>query len=231
MKKKIRSILQLFDYVLAMGIFVIVVLYVFCGTKNNATDDSDIERNEILKSVIVWEADYSKEIESDIVYNLNLLPDSVLNSWLSKESSVVVCPNIKGYLDKEADITDDAGFKTENYYTIAYNLISSRGDEVVGSDIYILGSSDYINNSLLHEIGHYVYYEYFGSSTDYVLPSYETDSELFIENEQKNISYFLIPNEYFAEIFAYTVKNGTTELYQDTYKMQKIIKNFAEKNK
>lgn len=150
-----------------------------------------------------------------------MLPEDILNSWLSTDCKIVVCPNIKGYLD----IDDDFELPS-NSHTMAYNLITIKDDCVLGSNIYILGSYQTIDNSLLHEIGHYVYYACFDISEEYILPNYETHSTSFIENECNNVLYYMNAEEYFAEIFVYTVIHGTNDEYPDTSIMKKIIENF-----
>lgn len=223
MKRKIHAFMQIFEYVVALSIFAVVIMYAFnrpAQVSEYATHSNE-DRNETIKSIIVWDTDYSERLENLVVYNLNLLPESILESWLETDCSVVVCPNLKGYLD--ADIASEL---TGNSHSTAYNVISTSGDEVVGSDIYILGSSQIINSSLLHEIGHYVYYEYFGATTDYVLPNHETDCARFVETERDGHAYYLETEEYFAEIFAYTVLQGVNEEYPDTQVMKKIIDDF-----
>ena len=234
MKRILCSIFGLFEYVIVIFIFIMLIDYVLHGTEHDSNyaknepikiSESESERNGIIKSVIVWNTDYSKEIENSVIYNLNLLPDDVLDSWLSKDSSIIICPNVIGYLDvNDTDsITDETHGQDKAYYTNARNSIHTLNNSVIGSDIYILGSTYYVNNSLLHEIGHYVYYEHLGTSADYILPNFKTDSKKFAKNERKGFSYFTISDEYFAEIFAYTIKNGIVAEYNDTYVMEKII--------
>lgn len=223
MKQKIRSLMHVFEYVVAFIVLAVAVMYMFYrpAPVTEYISYGNTDRNEKIKSIIVWETDYSKKLEKLIIYNLNLLPDSIIDGWLSIDCSIVVCPNIKGYLDDDTVLNI-----SDNLHTTAYNVVSTEGDEVISSDIYILGSSKIINSSLLHEMGHYVYYEYFGAATDYILPSYEAECAEFIENECAGLSYYMVPNEYFAEIFSYTVLNGTNENYSDTYVMKKIIDDF-----
>lgn len=226
--KKWQLLLKVCDYITVFCIFAIAAIYMVNGNEeqikqaiiSNAAED---KRNEMIKSVIVWDTEYSEEIENAILYNLNLLPEDILSSWLSKDSRIVVCPNIKGYLDEDSGELENA---YDNFYTSAYNTIYSSSGDVFGSDIYILGSVYDIDNSLLHEIGHYVYVEFFGTATDYVLPNYETDSFRFAENECENFSYYAVDEEYFAEVFEYTILNGVTKEYTDTYAMQEIIEEF-----
>jgi hypothetical protein len=217
--------MQLFEYIVAFIILIIIVTHMFfrsAPVSDYITYDNDA-RNETIKSIIVWDTDYSERLENQIIYNLNLLPDSILDSWLNTDCRIVVCPNIKGYLDN--DVTSNTNI-SDNYYTTAYNTISIKGENVIGSKIYILGSSQIIESSLLHEIGHYVYYEYFGATTNYVLPNYETDCSRFIENECDGATYYTSEYEYFAEIFAYTVLHGVSDDYSDTYVMKKFIENY-----
>lgn len=174
-----------------------------------------------IKSMIVWETSYDEEIEDAIVCNMNMLPDSILDSWLSLESNIVVCPNVKGYLDKFHLNIEEKGS-----YTTGYTKISNVGETLVGVDIYILGSKANVNTSLIHEIGHYVYYVYFGANTVYVLPNFETDSVRFSETEYGSNYYSSSYKEYFAQIFTFTIQQGTTEEYPDTNVMKEIIENF-----
>ena len=219
MKKTVYKILDILERLIVAAIFLIFLMYVFhratptSGYAGRITD----ERNEQIKSIIVWKCDYSKKIETQIVYELNRLPENILNGWLALDSHIIVYPNEKGSLD---DVYQGG-------YTIAYNDILAKNCMIQSSDIYILGSAYIIGQSLLHEIGHYVYYQYFGMNANYVLPHYKEDRERFVENELDGQTYYLLSEEYFAEMFAYTVVHGTGENYKDTYKIDEIIQDFS----
>ena len=222
-KRKLYSLMQLFEYITVLSIFAVVTMYVFYRPVivSQYAIYSDKDRNEAIKSVIVWETDYSEKIENLIVFNLNSLPENILNGWLATDCSIVVCPNIKGYLDMNDDFE-----LPDNAHTMAYNLIKMKDNRVISSDIYILGSGRIINKSLLHEIGHYVYHNSTDTETKYILPNYETNSNSFVENECDNVLYYLDEEEYFAEVFAYTVIHGVNDEYPDTKVMKNIIDNF-----
>jgi hypothetical protein len=184
------------------------------------------ERDQVIKSLIVWQTDYSTEIENTIIDNLNMLPDSILDSWLSLNSNIIVCPNVKGYLDKFHLYLEEKGT-----YTTGYTKVSNDGEIVSGADIYILGSVDNIEDSIIHEIGHYVYYAYFGIRTGYVLPNYETESYKFATEERDGSTYYMeFEKEYFAEMFEYVIINGVSDEYKDTHVMQEIIEDFRKKS-
>lgn len=208
---------------------ILITMVVWCITRTvspvHPADSTEITeasiRDEHIKSLIVWETAYSQEVEDVIVCNMNMLPDSIIESWLSLDSHIVVCPNIKGYLDKYHLNIEEKGS-----YTTGYTRISSDGDTIIGADIYILGSKININTSLIHEMGHYVYYEYFGVNTDYVLPNYDIDSVRFSKTEYGSNYYSSSSKEYFAQIFAYVIMQGTVEEYPDAAIMTKIIENF-----
>ena len=52
-----------------------------------------------------------------------------------------------------------------------------------------------------------------------------------IRTEQVNAEYAVaVTGDNFAEMFAYTIRNGTSDEYKDTYVMDKIIQNFCTKN-
>lgn len=193
-------------------------------TYQNITE-IDASTKEKIQNVIVWNTDFSQEIEDSIVANLGKLPENILDSWLAVDGHITVCPSKRGYLDIDDDFISDTEEETD-YYTIAYNAISVKNKEIIGSNIHILGSAYYIQYSLLHELGHYVYYAYFGTDADYELPNYETDSMRFTAAERNCTAYLLTPDEYFADIFAYVISNGTTEKYPDTFILQEIINNF-----
>ena len=183
----------------------------------NITILNDTEKNELLKSIITWDTEYSKELEDAILYNLNLIPDAILNSWLNTECSIVVCPNEKDVLRKDT---------ISSSYPAAVNKMRTDGTTIIRSSIHILASLEHINSSLIHEIGHYVYYMHFGIENDYVmtLPYFDADNQRFCE-EQKSY-YYDQPKEYFAELFSHVIKNGVTDEYKDTYEIQKIIEDF-----
>ena len=218
MKKTVTKILDILEWMLVVILFLIFLMYVFHRATPATEYAGEItnERNEQIRSSIVWKRDYSKRIEAQIIYELNRLPENILEGWLDLDSHIIVYPNEKGSLD---DVC-------EGGYTIAYNDITAKNCTIQSSDIYILGSAYIIGQSLLHEIGHYVYYQYFGINTSYVLPHYEEDRERFVENERDGQTYYLLSEEYFAEMFAYTVVHGTDENYKDTYKIDEIIQNF-----
>lgn len=214
-------IIQWMEYFLAFMGFAIFLMYMFYRpvqvSRYAASYENDTD--EAIKEKLVWNTEYEESLEKLIIHNLKMLPENILSKWLDADSSIVICPNIKGYLDMDNEVKME-----NNTYTAAYNLIATDKNGVISSDIYILGSAQVIDSSLLHEIGHYVHDAYF--DTDYVLPGYETDSKKFIESECNNFEYYAVPDEYFAEIFAYTVINGENENYTDTHDMEEIIENF-----
>ena len=230
---KTRDLLKVF----IMGCILMIVILTFQLISNDRsvseietkkiTYADKAERDEIIKSVIVWETDYSKELEDEILYQFNQIPDVVIDSWLSEDCKLVICPNDDEYLKADTDSYNkiiNANCYFSGYYA-AYNAMAGNDNGVICSDIHVLGAPIYIN-SLPHEIGHYVYYEYFGINTDYSLPNYETDSIKYVENIKNGNTYYLDHGEYFAEMFEYTLINGVTEEYADTYVIQKIIENF-----
>lgn len=225
MKKVLYKMVDLLEWIVAAAFCAVLLMYVFhrVTPASQYTGEITDERNEQIKSVIVWRTDYSKKVETQIINNLNMLPDSILNSWLETDCHVLVYPQVKGSLDVAADAICEDG------YTIAYNDITAKGGVIQNSDIYILGSPYIIDKTLLHEMGHFVYYQYFGMDTSYVLPNSASESKRFIENERDGQEYYLLSDEYFAEMFAYTIRNGTSDEYKDTYVMDKIIQNFCTK--
>ena len=222
MKRIVKYVSAFLEYVAATIITLMVFLFVCYGTtpaSGYAEGISD-ERNVQIQKTIIWKCKYSQRIENEIVYNLNKLPGAILESWLDTDSHIIVYPNKKGCLD-QAD-----GVSSRNGYTIAYNEITAKNNMIQHSDIHILGSVYIIDRSLLHEMGHYVYGKSFGMNGGYTLPNYDTECERFIENECGGEDYYALPEEYFAEMFAYTVVYGVNENYNDSYEMNAIINKF-----
>lgn len=211
--------------------FLIMCLAFFflLGNKSTQYGASTVQRIECLKyeqsikDVIVWDIEYDKKLEDCIVSEFSYLPEKITKSWLSEDSAIVVCPDERGYLDKK--IKDIKNSYVADDYTVAFNsILGYPNGSIFKSHIYILGNYTSIKGSLLHELGHYIYYKHFGLNGTYVLPNYVRDCKKLCAN--KSSEYFRDESEYFAEIFAYTMHNGTKDFYMDTYEIEKIINNF-----
>ena len=243
MKKMIEKMTDLLNYcfpffaysiMISMSLAVGIMVYAnVAAPRTEVVDEADCvkvityetkaERDEIIKSVIEWETNYDEEVEAEILKNMNMVPDAILDRWLSLDSHIIVCPPVVGYL--EENHIENANKDDEGYAT-AFNRVTRTGDMVTGSKIYVLGTSYYVALSLLHEMGHYVYYEQFGFKTEYTLPNLETHGKAFVDAEKQGYEYYLSTKEYFAEMFDYTVLNGVSTEYPDTSVMQYIIDNF-----
>lgn len=215
--------------------FIIVLLILgFCTSRTSTTTALRVDDTlyDQCASVIKWETSYDKELEQAVIEELCRIPEQILTAWLQIDCSITIVPNQRGYLDlahnsvsKEVkmQVTDKPA---ADYYTIAYNDIRAENGKITSSHIYILGNEYSVRHSVLHEMGHFVYYETFGIETAYVLPNYETNYQVFINNECDGNTYLANPGEYFAEVFVYTITSGTRECYPDTVQMQEIIDNF-----
>lgn len=214
--------------------FLIVGTYSYLGNvavryeTNIAINPVSIEKETIytdtIKERIIWERDYDVSIENTIINELQILPESILSNWLSIDSNVITVPAVRGYLNN-TDIENDN--PNLDSFIVAYNRLTLQEGKPVISKIYILGSEYYIKDSLLHEIGHFFYDDYL--EKDYILPHFDEEKELFIANEMNGNTYFYNPKEYFAQMFAYVMHNGTNSDYPDTLVIKKLIDEYEAK--
>jgi hypothetical protein len=181
------------------------------------------EKNEIIKSKIIWDTEYSQELETVVIDEFNKVPEHIFNSWLNvADSAITICPNVLGYIEENYSPRPDGGAPLAG--NIKMKLTNSK---MKSARIHVLGSADYLQLSILHEIGHYVHAEYTGGSQVSLLPNYNTDAYAFAREECAGSTYYAKSHEeYFAEMFKYTVLNGVTDEYPDTYVIQEIIDNF-----
>lgn len=172
------------------------------------------EKAERIKSVIVWEADYSKAIENAVIYELNKLPDAILNGYFAvPDADIIIVGSLSQY-DTNYNITGRTEWAYENW-------------AMTRADIYIEGKVSTVQETLIHEVGHYVNAACECVGSDYDLPNFEADAYRFSTTEWDGFDYFAqSEGEYFAELFKYVINNGATDKYADSYKMQSIINNF-----
>ena len=175
------------------------------------------EKAERIKSVMEWEVNYDEEIENTIINEINKLPDTIFEAWWNVEQrSIHVVKDLP-----QCDTEDDAT-------TIACIQQSYTGGTVVAADIFFENNQKYIKKSALHEFGHFVERAWREAGGDASLERFDEDSERFAINEcNSNMYYHKHSGEYFAELFQYTINNGATDEYPDTYKLEAMIKVFA----
>ena len=174
------------------------------------------EKIQQIKSLIVWETEYSKEIEDTIISELNKLPDTIYNAYLNVANN-----NIKIVSSLDRNNTYSTGTPIGRiFWQVDYGVVTK-------AEIHMVNTVDAVKRSMLHEIGHYVdvAFSYAGYNSD--LPYYASDAYRFSTTEYNGFDYYASSeDEYFAELFRYTISNGPTEKYIDSLNMQYIIDNF-----
>ena len=171
------------------------------------------EKIQQIKSLIIWETEYSKETEDAVIYELNKLPDKIFNAYLNVASNNII---IKPFIDQYS-----------NGITLGRIQWSVCNGVVTQADIYMLNDMCAVKQTILHEIGHYVRVAYGCAGYNNSLPYYASDAVRFSTTEYGYNYYASSESEYFAELFKYTIDNGTTDKYSDTYSIQHIIDNFV----
>ena len=225
MNKKIKLILILLRVLLILTISFItilvipVLLLIHRATESRETRLTGYE--EQIQSVIAWETDYNSELEEAIVTEMNMLPENVLSTWLNTDCSITVVDY------KDYKIHCNEGNNPHTGAAACNHVKGTNETGVSSSHIYILANKYIVKLSLLHEIGHYVMYETFGNET-YCLPNHKTESTTYMIRNGYLNDYYKIPNEYFAEMFSYTVLHNekAVVLYNDATVMNNIIKTF-----
>lgn len=178
-------------------------------------DSSNVEKSKAdrIRSIINWEVDYSKELEDAVISEMSKLPEKIFNDYFDVyQKSINIVPSLDQY---GKDVIGRISWTTYNGRVITANMSFENS-------LYA------IQSSVLHEIGHYVEVAYMNAGGDTSLPNFEADAYRFsIVERNGNLYYVSSEKEYFAELFAYTINNGATSNYEDTYKMQFIIDNFT----
>lgn len=185
------------------------------NSSTTTVDNSNVEMSKAdrIRSIIHWEADYSEELENAVISEMNKVPEKIFNDYFDVyQKSITIVPSLDQYGE---DIIGHIEWTTYNGRVVIANMSFEN-------NLYA------IQNSLLHEIGHYVDVAYENAGGDTSLPNFEADAYRFSIVERNGNTYFASSEEeYFAELFEYTVDNGVTGSYEDTYKMQSIIDNFT----
>ena len=174
------------------------------------------EKIQRIKSLIVWETEYSKETEDAIIFELNKLPDKIFNAYLNVADKNII---IKSLLDPY-----DANSNEITLGRIRWNV---NNGVVTQANIYVLNDMCAVKQTILHEIGHYVRVAYGYAGYNNSLPYYTSEAARFSTTEYGYEYYASSESEYFAELFKYTIDHGTTDKYSDTYNIQHIIDNFV----
>ena len=111
---------------------------------------------------------------------------------------------------------------------IAYISQERCADKITRADIYLENDLGEIAKSLLHEVGHFADAAYQYAGGDMTLKGFSTYGAAFANNERYgNMYYANFLQEYTAELFRFTVDNGISKKYPDTYKMQAAIDLFG----
>ena len=161
---------------------------------------------------IEWEEKPSFLVKTELLAQVSYLPDSVRKTWLSLDGKI----KISAPQDTESVVFTEAE-SSETFTT---------DGTLSGFTVGLLSDVSDIRDSFLHEIGHMVYDYSFGLNSGYVLPNYETEKDLYLMDEGNGNRYLTsTPQEYFAELFSYTMKNKVGK-YEDT----KVIEEIIEKN-
>ena len=165
-----------------------------------------------IRSVIKWEAPYSKDVENAIISEMNKLPDPVFNAYFNvyKKSINVV-----------------SSFKQYDKNVLAYIQQKTFNKRVIRADMYLRNDVQTVLASVLHEVGHFVDKAYTAAGANTSLENFKKDGYRFAEAERNNNTHFAkYSEEYFAELFRYTIDHGKTKKYADTYKIQAIVTGF-----
>lgn len=168
----------------------------------------------ILADVLIWDTEYSKDMEDCIIDELCLLPASLIDRWLDAEGLIHITSTQEGYLEKLMKTVDVNSSPTKVGHVAGFNRMTlSKDGTVLRSEIYIMGDSEIIKDTLLHEMGHFFFVDQF-TYEHVTLPHYFEDREKFcvcIFND-----YYMAQLEYEAELFAFTVHNGKTSFFKDS---------------
>ena len=165
-----------------------------------------------IRSIIKWDAPYSKSVENAIISEMNKLPDTILYTYLNVyRKSIHVVSSFDQY--------DDT--------VVAHIHQRTFNKRVILADMYFKNDVKTILASVLHEVGHFVNRVYTAAGIDTSLENFKEDGNKFAKAERNNNPHYATNSkEYFAELFRYTIDHGQTKKYVDTYKIQTIIKGF-----
>ena len=174
------------------------------------------DKAERIRSIIVWDDNYNKNIENMIIYEMNKVPEPIFRSFFNVAyKSIHVVPSL-AYRDKDG------------LNVIAYIDYEGCANRIERADIYLEKDLGEIAASLLHEVGHFADAAYQYAGGDMSLRGFSKYGTAFANNERYgNMYYANFLQEYTAELFRFTIDNGTSKKYPDTYKMQAAIDLFG----
>lgn len=193
----------------SLGVLAYWGLYNIVKPKNLQCESKQmIVSEQDIKDKITWICEYDKDLEDSIIDTIMKTPKNILNKWYLCNGTIKVCPyNKVTGLYKSEEYKDGVVIAD-----ITYDTSGLLDYNINGSEIRLLSNKSTIENSLLHEIGHFVC-----NDLKLDLNFKMSEKQLFIEEEQDGFNYFRDNDEYFAEMFQYTLLNPDSHAYSTDY--------------